>query len=72
MGTIKRIIMKKTNVILDDVTLTVTYEIDKVCPETGYKGGIMAHKVEIGLIDVTDLLFFRLKRIEELVFEEIN
>ena len=64
--------MDKVNVILDNVTLTVTYEIDEVCPETGYKGGIMAHKIEIGLIDVTDLLFFRLKRIEELVFEEIN
>lgn len=64
--------MDKTNVILDGVTLTVTYEKDKVCPETGYKGGIMAHKIEIGPTDVTDLLFFRLKRIEELVFEEIN
>lgn len=64
--------MDKTNVILDGVTLTVTYEIDEVCPDTGYKGCIMANKIEIGLIDVTELLFFRLKRIEELVFEEIN
>lgn len=64
--------MDKTNVILDGVTLTVTYEKDKEEKDTGNKGGIMAHKIEIGLIDVTELLFFRLKRIEELVFEEIN
>ena len=64
--------MDKTNVILDGVTLTVTYEIDEIDKKTRYKNGIMAHKVEIGPFDVTDLLFMRLKRIEELVFEEIN